>query len=371
VLLRHERQLRKALWQAEADWGVSSRQQHPTIETRHIAEIVAIHTGIPVMQITSEESQRLLHLEDTLCQRVIGQDAALQTLARAIRRARTNIRDSHRPCGSFIFVGPTGVGKTETARALAAELLGDENALIELDMSEFMERHNISRLIGSPPGYVGYEQAGQLTEAVRRRPYSIVLFDEIEKAHPQILDLLLQILDDGRLTDARGRSVDFKHTFIIMTSNAGSTQSVRRPMTFAASQQKGHQRYAMRKKVMEAVKDLFRPELLDRIDEIIVFNLLEKEHLCKIVDLMIAQTQRRLAEQAIQIQVTDAARWLLVEYGYDPTCGVRSLRRIVRSMLEDALADRILQGTLQAGDSALIDVCDGALNIHVQPLKQC
>ncbi|HLI87827.1 MAG TPA: ATP-dependent Clp protease ATP-binding subunit [Ktedonobacteraceae bacterium] len=369
ALLKSERALRKSLWQAEADWYVQSRKQRPTIETRHIAEIVAMQTGIPVMQITSRESHLLLHLEDVLRRRVIGQNAALQTLARAIRRARVNIRDGRRPCGSFIFAGPTGVGKTETARALAATLLGDEKALIELDMSEFMESHHVSRLIGAPPGYVGYEQAGRLTEAVRRRPYSVVLFDEIEKAHPRVLDILLQILDDGRLTDARGQSVDFKNTFIIMTTNAGSMPLAQFPMAFTSGRQEEHQRRAARIQGMLGVRDLLRPELLDRIDEVIVFDLLSKEHLRTIVDLMIVQTQQRLAEQAIEVQVTDAARWLLVECGYDPSCGARPLRRVVQRMLEDALADRILRGVLRSGDTALVDACDGTLFLNIQPLE--
>src|SRR5207302_376866 len=305
--------LYRQLYELEREWMYTRGQQRPVVGEQEIAQVVAARTGIPALQATATEAERLLQLEDILHQRVIGQHAAVQAVARAIRRSRAKVRDDRRPIGSFIFVGPTGVGKTELARALAATLFRDERALITLDMSEFMESHQVSRLIGAPPGYIGHDQAGQLTEAVHRRPYSIVLFDEIEKAHPKIFDLLLQILDDGCLTDSHGQVVDFKHTFVILTSNVGTAQLEHSEMAFTSkrrsaqeSQRTTHER--IRSQVLPALKDLFKPELLNRIDEIVVFHTLEHEHLREIVDLMVAQTQMRMKVQAIDLQVTDAAR---------------------------------------------------------------
>jgi ATP-dependent Clp protease ATP-binding subunit ClpC len=332
-------------------------------------------TGIPVVQIAAEEAERLLKLEDELHRRVIGQHAAVQTVARAVRRSRTNLRDGRRPIGSFIFVGPTGVGKTELARALATTLFDDENALIKLDMSEFMESHLISRLIGAPPGYIGHDQAGQLTEAIHRRPYSVVLFDEIEKAHPKIFDLLLQILDDGCLTDSHGQVVDFKHTFIILTSNVGTAQLEHSEMAFTSKRRSAQESQRMthehiRSQVLPALKDLFKPELLNRIDEIVVFHTLEHEHLREIVDLMVAQTQKRMKDQAIELQVTDAARCLLVKYGYDPFYGARPLRRTVQRMLEDLLAESILQGTFAPGDTIIVHAAEDKLVVNTLLVAQ-
>jgi len=364
-----EMQLCQELRAVEHEWNASHEQDRPVVGEQQIAQIVSMWTGIPVVQIAAEEAERLLKLEDELHRRVIGQHAAVQTVARAVRRSRTNLRDGRRPIGSFIFVGPTGVGKTELARALATTLFGDENALIKLDMSEFMESHLISRLIGAPPGYIGHDQAGQLTEAVHRRPYSIVLFDEIEKAHPKIFDLLLQILDDGCLTDSHGQVVDFKHTFIILTSNVGTAQLEHSEMAFTSKRRsaKESQRTTyehIRTQVLSALKDLFKPELLNRIDEIVVFHTLEQEHLREIVDLMVAQTQKRMRDQAIELQVTDAARWLLVKYGYDPFYGARPLRRTVQRMLEDLLAESILQGTFAPDDIIVVDAADGKLAVN-------
>ena len=370
-----EMQLCQELRAVEHERSASHEENRPAVGDQQIAQVVSMWTGIPVVQIDAEEAGRLLKLEDELHQRVIGQHAAVQTVARAVRRSRTNLRDGRRPIGSFIFVGPIGVGKTELARALATTLFGDENALIKLDMSEFIESHHVSRLIGAPPGYIGHDQAGQLTEAVHRRPYSVVLFDEIEKAHPKIFDLLLQILDDGCLTDSHGQVVDFKHTFVILTSNVGTAQLEHSEMAFTSkrrsaqeSQRTTHKR--IHSQVLPALKDLFKPELLNRIDEIVVFHTLEHEHLREIVDLMIAQTQKRMKDQVIELQVTDAARCLLVKYGYDPFYGARPLRRTVQRMLEDLLAESILQGAFMPGDIIVVDAADGKLAVNTLLIAQ-
>lgn len=360
----------------EAEQASAARiEQRPVVGEQDIASVVAMWTGIPVMQIAAEEAERLLKLEDELHRRVIGQHEAVQAIAKAVRRSRTDLRDSRRPIGSFIFVGPTGVGKTELARALAASLFGDENALIKLDMSEFMESHSAARLIGAPPGYIGYEQAGQLTEAVHRRPYSVVLFDEIEKAHPKVFDLLLQILDDGRLTDSHGQSVDFKHTIIIITSNIGTARFEQRDMAFISKKRAMQEQQTIaferiRSQVLLALKDLFRPELLNRVDEIVAFHPLEQAHLRQIVDLMVAQTQKRIAQQGIDLQVTDSARVLLVKHGYDPIYGARPLRRTIQRMLEDMLAESILRGTFTSGDTVTVDADEERLRVQILALAQ-
>ncbi|HLZ62115.1 MAG TPA: ATP-dependent Clp protease ATP-binding subunit [Ktedonosporobacter sp.] len=376
-LLKRERRLRHVLLQAEQEWRDNYQQECPMLNVQDIAHVVAMWTGIPVVQIVEEEGQRLLNLEQDLHQRIIGQHEAVQAVARAIRRSRTGVRDGRRPIGSFIFVGPTGVGKTELARALAATLFGDENALLKLDMSEFMESHHLSRLLGAPPGYVGYDQAGQLTEAVRRRPYSVVLFDEVEKAHPKVFDILLQILEDGCLTDSHGVKVDFKHTVIIITSNVGTAQIRQGSMEFVTKRRSKQERQAldyerMRTQILAALKDVFRPELLNRLDETIVFHALEPAHLRHIVDLLIEQVQQRLLAQSIELAVSEQARLLLVERGYDQEYGARFLRRTVQNLLEDMLAEMILLGTLKMGNTVVVDAVGDTLtpcvSIHALPL---
>lgn len=366
-----ELRLYQELCNVEQDWAASRRRDRPLVSEQQVAEVVAMSTGIPVTQLDTGEAKRLLTLEDELRERVVGQDEAVQALARAVRRSRAGVRDIRRPIGSFIFAGPTGVGKTALARALAAALFGDENTLLELDMSEFMESHHISRLIGAPPGYIGYDQAGQLTEAVRRRPYSVVLFDDVEKAHPHVFNLFLQILEDGCLTDSSDNIVDFRHTIIIMTSNIGATHHIHRKIAFTPAHSDEEKRQAIHYKhlhehIMPALKQLFMPELLNRVDEIICFQTLEREQLCQVAGLLIEQTQQRLAAQSITLQVTGAARDLIVDHGYDPLYGVRPLRRALQRMLEDLLAESILQGAIAAGDAIVVDAANGELRATKQ-----
>ena len=373
-LLKREHQLQQELWQAEQD-RYSVVQRNVVVDEQDIAEVVALQTGIPVKRIASKEAQQLLNLEHELHRRIIGQDEAIQAIAKAVRRSRTDIRDSHRPIGSFLFVGPTGVGKTALAHTLAASLFGDDNALLKLDMSEFMESHSAARLTGSPPGYIGYDEAGQLTEAVRRRPYSIILFDEIEKAHPKVFDLLLQILEDGRLTDARGQAVDFRHTIIILTSNAGTASIPSEAIGFAFGQKnveehQGSTHMQMRTQVMSAVQELFRPELFNRIDDIVFFHSLDVKHLHEIADLMIVQLQQRLSTQSITMQVTETARSFLVKAGYDPAYGARPLRRTIQSLLEDMLADALLRGTLTPGASIVVDLRNDELSLSSLEVRE-
>jgi ATP-dependent Clp protease ATP-binding subunit ClpB len=311
------------------------------VDEEDIAETVSRWTGIPVSRLMEGEIQKLLHMEERLHRRVVGQEEAIKAVSNAIRRARANLQDPNRPLGSFIFLGPTGVGKTELARALAEFLFDDEGAMVRLDMSEYMEKHTVARLIGAPPGYIGYEEGGQLTEAVRRRPYAVVLFDEIEKAHPDVFNILLQIMDDGRLTDGHGRTVDFKNSVVIMTSNVGSTYMTR----FSENQFE-----QMREQVMEALRAQFRPEFLNRVDEIIMFHPLAKEHLKEIVDIQLERLQHRLAERHLQLQLADAAKDLLIEAGYDPVYGARPLRRTIQQKVLDPLALSVLAGEFHEGD---------------------
>ena len=343
---------------------VENKQEHntlitPIVDEEDIAQIVASWTGVPVNKLTESESELLLHLEDTLHQRLIGQDEAVTAVSRAIRRARVGLKSPNRPIASFIFSGPTGVGKTELAKSLASYFFGSEEAMIRLDMSEFMESHTVSKLIGSPPGYVGYDEGGQLTEAVRRKPYTVVLFDEIEKAHPDVFNLLLQLLDDGRLTDAQGRTVDFKNTLLIMTSNIGSKviEKGGGGFGFEFSDDQAESRYnRIRDQVNENLKQYFRPEFLNRLDEIIVFRQLAREEVKQIADIMLREISTRLSDQGITLKVTERFKDRLVEEGYDPSYGARPLRRAIMRLLEDSLAEAMLSGEVNDGDTAVVDV---------------
>ena len=347
-----------------ADWEKNRGENHASIGSEDVAKIVAGWTGIPVVKLTEEESQRLLHLEDELHKRVIGQEEAVSAVAKAIRRARAGLKDPNRPIGSFIFVGPTGVGKTELSKALAAAMFGDERLMIRLDMSEFMEKHSVSKLIGAPPGYVGFDDAGgQLTEKIRRKPYSVVLFDEIEKAHPDVFNVLLQILDDGRLTDSKGRVVSFKNTIIIMTSNvgAGKVNEMRR-LGFAGASQEDEAEYErMKEKISDELKEQFKPEFLNRVDEIIIFHKLSREDAAKVCDLFLSVLCERLKKREIELDVSNAAKDLLLDEGYDPVYGARPLKRVIQRRIEDAISEEILANKIASGQKVLADAKDGKI----------
>jgi ATP-dependent Clp protease ATP-binding subunit ClpC len=309
-----------------------------------------------VFKLTEAESKKLMRMEDELHHRLIGQDPAVRAVSKAIRRSRAGLQDPKRPTGSFIFLGPSGVGKTELARTLAEFLFGDEDHLVQLDMSEYMEKHSVSRLVGSPPGYVGHEEGGQLTEIVRRKPYCVVLLDEVEKAHPDVFNILLQILEDGRLTDAQGRAVDFRNTILIMTSNIGAeTISKNMPLGFVQSGKAGISYKEMKARITSELKKVFRPEFLNRVDEVIVFHKLSKEEICTIVDLLMARLQQRIGAGNVALQLTDAGRDLLVEKGYDPALGARPLRRAIQRFIEDKLADAMLEQPFPQGTVVVVD----------------
>ncbi len=330
--------------------GEAQRMLKEEVDEEDIAKIVSRWTGIPVAKMLEGEMQKLVQMEDRLRERVIGQDAALSAVANAIRRSRAGLSDPKRPIGSFIFLGPTGVGKTETARALAEFLFDDEAAMVRIDMSEYMEKHAVARLIGAPPGYVGYDEGGQLTEAVRRRPYSIVLFDEIEKAHPDVFNVLLQVLDDGRLTDSKGRTVDFKNTVLVMTSNVGA-------QALTAAWADGEEGFDdAKQRVMDALRQQFRPEFLNRVDDIVVFHPLEESQLTHIVDLRLRDLQTLLADRRITLELTEKARQTIFKTGYDRVYGARPLKRAIQRMVQDPLAVKILDGTVLHGDTVKIDV---------------
>ena len=350
-------------------WTESRNQFTPDVKAEDIASIVSEWTGIPVTQLTEEESRRLMRMEDEIRQRLIGQDEALLAVARAIRRSRSGMKDPKRPVGSFLFLGPTGVGKTEMARSLAEFMFGSDDAMIRLDMSEFMERHEAAKLIGAPPGYIGFEEGGKLTEAIRRRPYSVVLFDEIEKAHPDVFNMLLQLLEDGRLTDGQGHLTDFKNAVIIMTSNIGLSDAMRtRSMGFADADKKlgDFDTDKMKSTVLESAKTVFRPEFMNRIDEIIVFNPLGKEELLKIVDIMLEEVKARTLECQITLEIDEEAKKLLLERGYDPKYGARPLRRAIQKLVEDSLSNLMLEGTVKAGEKVLVTVADGELKFETE-----
>jgi len=364
-----ERKLRDRIDSQEQELRDAQAEDQIYVTEEDVAQVVAMWTGIPLVRIAGEESERLLRMEEDLHQRIIGQDEAISTLAKAVRRARAGIKNPKRPIGSFIFLGPTGVGKTELAKALAEFMFGAEDHLIKFDMSEFMERHAVSRLVGAPPGYVGYEEGGQLTEAVRRKSYSVILLDEIEKAHPEAFNMLLQIMEDGNLADAKGRKVDFRNTIIIMTSNVGAEQ-ITGDMTlgfaFKEDAEKSQKREyeTMREKVMSQLKQTFRPEFLNRIDAVIVFHSLTKEQIREIVRLELARVRTQLAEQAINLDVTDEAMDLLGERGYDHTYGARPLRRIIQNLIEDPLAEGLLNSKYQPGTTVRVDVEDDLLKLE-------
>lgn len=363
-----ERQLQDDLGQKQRDWEKERITAEASVGEDDIAYIVSSWTGVPVKKLAEEEADRLLKLEGILHQRVIGQDEAVKAVSRAVRRARAGLKDPKRPIGSFIFLGPTGVGKTELGRALAEALFANEDAVVRIDMSEYMERHSVSRLVGAPPGYVGYEEGGQLTEAVRRKPYSVVLLDEVEKAHPEVFNILLQVLEDGRLTDSKGRTVDFRNTVLIMTSNVGA-ETIRKGSSLGFGtgdvKEAGLDEYElMKKRVTDELKRSFRPEFLNRVDEIIVFHLLTKTEIRSIVDLMVSQLSQRLQDYGLDIALSEAAKGLLADEGYDPTFGARPLRRAIQRRIEDELSEKMLEGAFKTGDHVAIDVADGKLTFQ-------
>jgi ATP-dependent Clp protease ATP-binding subunit ClpC len=345
----------------EAEWKEAGVDLFDEVDEEAVAEVLAMWTGIPVYKLTEQETEKLLRMEDELHKRVIGQDDAIKAVSQAIRRTRAGLKDPKRPAGSFIFLGPTGVGKTETAKTLAEFLFGDEDALITLDMSEYQEKHTVSRLVGSPPGYVGYDEGGQLTEAVRRKPFSVVLFDEVEKAHPDVFNTLLQILEDGRLTDSQGRAVDFKNTVIIMTSNLGTADLRKANLGFSKSSEAVSYE-KMKAKVQEALKAHFRPEFLNRIDDTIVFHELSKEEVVIMVDKMVRRLGEQLKGQGFTLQLTPEAKVLLADKGYDPTMGARPLRRAIQRMLEDPLSEKLLLKEFSPNQTIVVDVVEGEIS---------
>ena len=366
-----KKQLQNEMTERRKEWEQKRNSKVETVGEEEVAEIVSSWTGIPVKRMTESEAERLLHLEDILHRRVIGQDEAVKAVSKAVRRARAGLKDPNRPIGSFIFLGPTGVGKTELCKALGEALFGDEDSLIRIDMSEYMEKHSVSRMIGSPPGYVGYEEGGQLTEKVRRKPYAVILFDEVEKAHPDVFNVLLQILEDGRLTDGQGRVVDFKNTVVVMTSNAGAhTIKKQRSMGFGSSASDEKSYEAMRENIMDEVKRIFRPEFLNRVDEIIVFHALEQDEIDRIAKLMLSNVQKRLRERDIDLEVDDSAIKLLSAAGYDLQYGARPLRRAIQRMVEDALSEEILDGKVKLGDRVSMSAQDGKLVFTPLPREE-
>lgn len=367
-----EEELEKSLRMQRVKW--ERKKNWPSVTADDIAEVVSMWTGVPVMQMATEETERLLNMEESLHERIIGQNEAIEIISKAVRRARSGLKDPDRPIGSFVFLGPTGVGKTELAKALAAFMFGSEDSLIQIDMSEFMERHSVSRLVGAPPGYVGYDDAGQLTEAIRRKPYSIVVFDEIEKAHPEAHSMLLQIMEEGHLTDARGRKVDFRNAIIVMTSNVGA-ELIRSQTQLGFNLQRDEEteeRLAyqeMHKKLMVALKRVFRPEFLNRVDATIVFHALTREQIEKIVDLELAKLSTRLCEYDISLEASSEARARMAEMGYDPEMGARPLRRVIQNHVEDYLSDALLSKKFSNGDHILINVKDDELVFSTEKVK--
>lgn len=362
-----EQKARQELEKIKAKWEQQKSNDNQLVTEDDIAQVVSSWTGVPVQKLAQEESQRLLNMEQVFHERIVGQDEAIRVISQAVRRARAGLKDPKRPIGSFIFAGPTGVGKTEVAKALAEILFGDEDAIVRLDMSEYMEKHTVARLIGAPPGYVGYEEGGQLTEAVRRRPYSVVLLDEIEKAHSDVFNTLLQVMEDGRLTDSKGRTVNFRNTVIIMTSNVGATTLKKEPtvgFVSGASEKDEYER--MKNRIQEEIKKAFRPEFLNRIDDIIIFHPLNMEHLKKIVTLMVNNIIKRLGEQEVEVEVSDAAKEIIIKEGYNPSYGARPLRRAIQTLVEDRLSEELLKANINKGEKALVDAQDGKIVVKAE-----
>jgi len=360
-LRERELRLTEKIENLENEWHTEQTKERSVVTAEDIAQVVSLWTGIPVTQLAMEETERLLHMEREIHKRIIGQDEAIVNISKAVRRARAGLKDPRRPIGVFIFLGPTGVGKTELVRALAEFMFGSEENMVRLDMSEFQERHTVARLIGAPPGYIGYEEGGQLTETVRRKSYCAILLDEIEKAHPEVFNILLQIFDDGHLSDAKGRRVDFRNSIIVMTSNLGS-DLIKRETALgfsikteeAQTEKQAYER--MRDKVMSEVKRFFRPEFLNRIDATVVFHSLTRDHILSIVDLMLNQVRKELSDKKITLEATDAAREYLGKKGYDPNFGARPLRRLIQNEVEDKLSEALLGGKIQSGDTVIVDI---------------
>jgi ATP-dependent Clp protease ATP-binding subunit ClpC len=373
-LREQERQEEEKVKILETQWQIETQEEKPEVTANDTAEVVSMWTGIPVVQLSGDEANRLLHMEAALHKRIIGQDEAIETIAKAVRRARAGLKNPRHPIGNFIFLGPTGVGKTELVRALSEFMFGSEDTLVRLDMSEFMEKHTVSRLVGAPPGYVGFDEGGQLTETVRHKSYTCILFDEIEKAHPDVFNILLQIFDDGHLTDAKGRRVDFRNSIIIMTSNIGA-ELIRKGSSIgfvsrtdeAKTEQRSYE--SMKEKLLSELKKTFHPEFLNRIDGVVVFHALAKEHIRKIVDLLLSQVANQLGEKNIKLEVTDAVKDFLGEKGYDEVFGARPLRRVIQNMVEDKLSDGLLRGQFRAGDTAIVDLENGEVVTHPAPVE--
>ena len=373
-LRERELKLEEKAGRMQLEWRKEREVEKPMVTPEDVAEVVSMWTGIPVTKLAADETTRLLHMEEALHKRIVGQDEAIKLVSKAVRRARAGLKDPRRPIGVFIFMGPTGVGKTELARALAEFMFGSEEAMVRLDMSEFMERHTVARLVGAPPGYVGYEEGGQLTEAVRRKSYSLILLDEIEKAHPEVFNILLQIFDDGHLTDAKGRKVDFRNTIIIMTSNIGA-EFIRKESTlgFKPTDEKKAAQISyerMKEKLLEELKKTFRPEFLNRLDGTVVFHSLTREHILQIVDLMLAQVGEQLKEKDIGLEATLEAKELLAEKGYDPLFGARPLRRVIQTIVEDPLSEKLLAGEFQSGDVIRLDREGDEIVFHAATLAR-
>jgi len=373
ALRDQERQMTSKLEALRRSWENWPQAQRLQVTEEDVAYVVSMWTGVPVTRLAQEETERLLQMEEALHKRIVGQDEAINTISRAVRRARAGLKDPKRPIGSFVFLGPTGVGKSELAKVLAEFMFGSEDTLIELDMSEFSERYTVARLIGAPPGYVGYDEGGELTEAIHKKSYAVILFDEIEKAHPEVWNILLQIMEDGQLTDARGRKVDFRNTIVIMTSNVGAEQ-IRRETSLGFVTQTDAAKKAkddydkMKDKVLGELKRMFRPEFLNRIDAVVVFHALTKEHVRKIADIQIAEVQRRLDEQKITLSVTEAAKDLLVEKGFDAQNGARPLRRVIQNFIDDPLSEALLACKFHPGDTVLAERDGDDIKLEAAPV---